>query len=148
MSFPKAARNKARRVASCADCAPGKYTNVAGRTACDSCPAGSFCPEGVSTGLPCPSGRHQNGTMMALNLSMTSAADCLPVPASWQNCGKEGENQEMETMEDGTKVAEGEEVSGEEKGGQGEGGSQRKAKAGLPGHPGPLAQELVERESR
>ena len=40
------------------------------------------------------------------------------------------------------------EVSGEEKVVPGEGGSQRKAKAGLPGHPGPLAQELVERESR
>ena len=36
----------------------------------------------------------------------------------------------------------------EEKVEPGEGGSQRKAKAGLPGHPGPLAQELVERESR
>ena len=40
------------------------------------------------------------------------------------------------------------EVPGEEKVVPGEGGSQRKAKAGLPGHPGPLAQELVERESR
>ena len=30
----------------------------------------------------------------------------------------------------------------------GEGGSQRKAKAGLPGRPGPLALELVEREFR
>ena len=39
-------------------------------------------------------------------------------------------------------------VPGEEKKVPGEGGSQRKAKAGLPGHPGPLAQELVERESR
>ena len=50
---------------------------------------------------------------------------------------------EKKEVLDKTKV-----VPGEEKVVPGEGGSQRKAKAGLPGHPGPLAQELVERESR
>ena len=40
------------------------------------------------------------------------------------------------------------EVEGKEKELLDEGGSQREAKAGLPGHPGRLAQELVERGFR
>ena len=52
---------------------------------------------------------------MAFNPAIEAwATKSLPVPDSWKSGGKEGENQEMETMEDGTKVAEGEEENKEE----------------------------------
>ena len=53
---------------------------------------------------------------MAFNPTIEAwATKSLPVPDSWRNCGKEGEGtQEMETMEDGTKVPEGEEDNKEE----------------------------------
>ena len=65
----------------CAKCAAGKYQDGSGETACFECVAGSYCAEGASAALPCPSGRHQNGTMTALNVSMTSVDDCVECPA-------------------------------------------------------------------
>ena len=61
----------------CAKCDAGKYQHEQGETACFECVAGSYCEAGASAALPCPSGRHQNGTMTALNLSMTSEGGCV-----------------------------------------------------------------------
>ena len=47
---------------------------------CTPCTPGSYCPEGASAPLPCKAGTHQNATMRLLNISMTSADDCIACP--------------------------------------------------------------------
>ena len=65
----------------CPACEAGRFMNATGEERCFECTTGSYCPTGASAALPCPSGRHQNGTLAELGLSMTSKSDCVRCPS-------------------------------------------------------------------
>ena len=75
----------------CAKCEAGKYQDTDGKTECKPCTVGSYCAEGAAAPLPCKAGTYQNETMLQLNLSMTSADDCLECPTGHRCVGGQSE---------------------------------------------------------
>ena len=64
-------------------CEAGTYRQDVAEVECGACPDGAYCPEGAATPLPCPDGKHGNGT------GLQSAADCAACPpGSWCNSGQ------------------------------------------------------------
>ena len=64
---------------SCAFCVAGTFQERDGRTACDPCPVGHWCPEGAFEKEPCPRGTFRNLTG---GDSKSSCSSCAPGTAA------------------------------------------------------------------
>ena len=63
----------------CVDCPAGKFGPSSGLTACETCTADAYCPQGVSAGVSCPAGTYMSRT------GASAASDCTSCPAGTYN---------------------------------------------------------------
>lgn len=67
--------------AQCVPCAAGKFSTMAGASACTSCPRGTYAPTGSSSCTQCTPGTYDDDGVVAATFGLTSAATaCVGCP--------------------------------------------------------------------